>query len=217
MPGFHTHSIGAFDVRGMGGRSGRARWCSSTATSVIPGPPRFSSDSASATGCGRPSSPATARRRGFDQVQDLLDLVLFYRELVKSFGAGPVDLVGHSTGGMIAAELAIIAPDQVRRLVLVDAFGLWLDDEPSQDPFGAAQAVAGRQVVRPGGQTGPGADQLRPRSRATLRRHCVPGPQLRRGHQVHVAHRRTRPAPPAAVPGRAHPRRQRRRRRAWYP
>ena len=54
---------------------------------------------------------------------------------------------------MIAAELAIIAPDQVRRLVLVDAFGLWLDDEPSQDPFGAAQAVPGGQVVRSGGHS----------------------------------------------------------------
>ena len=74
--------------------------------------------------------------------------MLFYRELVKSFGAGPVDLVGHSTGGMIAAELAIIAPDQVRRLVLVDAFGLWLDDEPSQDPFGCRPGRPGRQVVR---------------------------------------------------------------------
>ncbi len=88
-----------------------------------------------------PEQPGYGTSTGFEEVQDLLDLVLFYRELVKSFGVGPVDLVGHSTGGMIAAELAIIAPEQVRRLVLVDAFGLWLDDEPSQDPFGGAKDV----------------------------------------------------------------------------
>jgi pimeloyl-ACP methyl ester carboxylesterase len=88
-----------------------------------------------------PEQPGYGTSTGFDEVQDLLDLVLFYRELVKAFGSGPVDLVGHSTGGMVAAELAIIAPEQVRRLVLVDAFGLWLDDEPSQDPFGGAKEV----------------------------------------------------------------------------
>ena len=88
-----------------------------------------------------PEQPGYGTSSGFEQVEDLLDLVLFYRELVKSFGSGAVDLVGHSTGGMIAAELAIIAPEQVRGLVLVDAFGLWLDDEPSQDPLGAAQDV----------------------------------------------------------------------------
>ncbi len=88
-----------------------------------------------------PEQPGYGTSTGFEHVQDLLDLVLLYRELLKSMGPGPVDLVGHSTGGMIAADLAIIAPEQVRRLVLVDAFGLWLDDEPSQDPFGAADAV----------------------------------------------------------------------------
>ncbi len=45
--------------------------------------------------------------------------------------------MGHSIGGMLAAEVAAIAPDVVRRLVLVDAFGLWLDEEPAMDPFGA--------------------------------------------------------------------------------
>jgi pimeloyl-ACP methyl ester carboxylesterase len=102
-----------------------------------------------------PEQPGYGSSTGFEQVEDLLDLVLFYRELIKSFGLGPVDLVGHSTGGMIGADLAVIAPEQVRRLVLVDAFGLWLDDEPSQDPFGAAKDVLAAKWFDPAAKPDP--------------------------------------------------------------
>jgi pimeloyl-ACP methyl ester carboxylesterase len=102
-----------------------------------------------------PEQPGYGTSKGFEHVQDLLDLVLFYRELVRSFGSEPVDLVGHSTGGMVAAELAIIAPEHVRRLVLVDAFGLWLDDQPSQDPFGAANDVLAAKWFAPADKPDP--------------------------------------------------------------
>jgi pimeloyl-ACP methyl ester carboxylesterase len=109
-----------------------------------------------------PEQPGYGTSTGFEQVEDLLDLVLFYRELVKSFGPGPVDLVGHSTGGMIAAELAVVAPEQVRRLVLVDAFGLWLDDEPSQDPFGGAKAVLAAKWCNPEAKPDPEPTNFEP-------------------------------------------------------
>ena len=54
---------------------------------------------------------------------------------------GRIDVVGHSLGGMCAAELAAVAPQLVRKLVLVNAFGLWLDDRPAPDPFGPADEV----------------------------------------------------------------------------
>jgi pimeloyl-ACP methyl ester carboxylesterase len=38
-------------------------------------------------------------------------------------------------GGMFAAELAAICPCLVRRLVLVNPFGVWLDDVTPPDPF----------------------------------------------------------------------------------
>ncbi|MCO1656248.1 alpha/beta fold hydrolase [Pseudonocardia humida] len=88
-----------------------------------------------------PEQPGYGRSTGVESFTDVLDVALFYRELVESWGIDRIDVVGHSLGGMFAAELAAIAPQLVRRLVLVNAFGLWLDSQPAPDPFGAADEV----------------------------------------------------------------------------
>lgn len=88
-----------------------------------------------------PELPGYGRSEGFERFTDVLDVTLYHRELVESWGVQRIDVVGHSLGGMFAAELAAIAPQLVRKLVLVDPFGLWLDEEPALDPFGPADAV----------------------------------------------------------------------------
>jgi pimeloyl-ACP methyl ester carboxylesterase len=71
---------------------------------------------------------------GAEQTEDLEhldgipDLLLHYDDLFDRLGLDRVDLVGHSFGGMVAAEYAATFRDRVGKLVLIDAMGRWRDD-----------------------------------------------------------------------------------------
>jgi len=82
-----------------------------------------------------PEHPGYGESGGFEENYDIIDVALHYRRMIESWKNGPVDVVGHCLGGMFAAEVAVLSPHLVRRLVLVDAYGLWLDDKPLPDPF----------------------------------------------------------------------------------
>jgi pimeloyl-ACP methyl ester carboxylesterase len=59
-----------------------------------------------------------------------LDLVVYHGELIDRLALATPVVVGHSFGGLMAAELAAAAPHAVGRLVLIDPVGLWRDDLP---------------------------------------------------------------------------------------
>ena len=59
-----------------------------------------------------------------------LDLVVYHGELFDRLELTAPALVGHSFGGLVAAEFAAAAPKSVGRLVLIDPVGLWRDDLP---------------------------------------------------------------------------------------
>ena len=82
-----------------------------------------------------PETPGYGESTGFESIDGILGLTLYHRQLVESWGVGPVDVIGHSLGGMFAAEFAAICPHLTRRLVLANAYGLWLDEVPAPDPF----------------------------------------------------------------------------------
>jgi pimeloyl-ACP methyl ester carboxylesterase len=63
-------------------------------------------------------------------LDDLWDLVLYYDELLDRLGLDAPALVGHSFGGMVAAEVAATLPRRVSHLVLISPIGLWRDDAP---------------------------------------------------------------------------------------
>ena len=69
------------------------------------------------------------------ELRDMLDFTLHTADVVEALGLKDPILVGHSMGGMIAAEMAAIAPHDVSRLALIAPAGLWLDDHPIPDAF----------------------------------------------------------------------------------
>ena len=68
-------------------------------------------------------------------LRDMLDFTLHGWDVVEALGLKDPLLVGHSMGGMIAAEMAAVAPNDVSRLALICPAGLWLDDHPVTDIF----------------------------------------------------------------------------------
>jgi pimeloyl-ACP methyl ester carboxylesterase len=83
-----------------------------------------------------PELPGYGESSGEELLEDMLDFTLHGWDVVDALNlqSKPV-LVGHSLGGMIAAEMASLAPSAVDQLVLIDSFGLWLDEQPIPDLF----------------------------------------------------------------------------------
>jgi pimeloyl-ACP methyl ester carboxylesterase len=79
-----------------------------------------------------PRFPGTSKgdTEAAHHLDDWHDLLVCYGELFDALGLVTPSLVGHSFGGLLAAEIASLAPKSVRRLVLIDPVGLWLDDHP---------------------------------------------------------------------------------------
>lgn len=69
------------------------------------------------------------------EIRDMLDFTLHTWDVVDALGLKDPILVGHSMGGMIAAEMAAVQPHDVSRLGLICPAGLWMDDHPVTDLF----------------------------------------------------------------------------------
>jgi pimeloyl-ACP methyl ester carboxylesterase len=67
-------------------------------------------------------------------IEDVWDLTLCYEEILDALGLDQAAVVGHSFGGMMAAELAACDPDRVSKLVLLCPIGLWTDGRPWKNP-----------------------------------------------------------------------------------
>jgi pimeloyl-ACP methyl ester carboxylesterase len=82
-----------------------------------------------------PEWPGYGESTGEDLLEDMLDFTLHGWDVVDALGIRQPHLVGHSMGGMIAAEMACLAPRDVGKLVLAAPAGLWLDAHPIPDIF----------------------------------------------------------------------------------
>ncbi len=68
-------------------------------------------------------------------IRDMQDVTLHTLDVLEALGLKRPILAGHSMGGMIAAEMAAVAPNEVDRLVLIASAGLWIEEYPSPDLF----------------------------------------------------------------------------------
>lgn len=64
------------------------------------------------------------------QIDDWWDLIVYHGELFDRLELEAPDVVGHSFGGMVAAEIAATTPSRVGKLALLAPLGLWRDDAP---------------------------------------------------------------------------------------
>ena len=107
-----------------------------------------------------PELPGYGESTGEELLEDMLDFTLHGWDVVATLGLDRPHLVGHSMGGMIAAEMACLSPREVGKLVLVAPAGLWLDEQPIPDifamlPYQIAEALfvdpqAGQQLLTGG-------------------------------------------------------------------
>ena len=82
-----------------------------------------------------PYLPGYGETEDCPDLRDMLDYTLHTWDVVEALGLRDPILVGHSMGGMIAAEMAALAANDVSRLALIAPAGLWLDDHPCPDMF----------------------------------------------------------------------------------
>ncbi len=93
-----------------------------------------------------PRHPGFVDPDELDELRDVHDLALYHDELLDKLELDSVAVIGHSFGGMVAAELAAHVPNRVTKLVLAAPVGLWNEDYPMPDfftafPFGMAELL----------------------------------------------------------------------------
>ena len=108
-----------------------------------------------------PLLPGYGRSTGEDALRDMLDITLHALDVLEALGLKKPIVVGHSMGGMIAAEMAAVGRTEVTKLCLLAPAGLWLDDHPIVDIFSKLpyelpgllfhDAEAGKKLLSPAG------------------------------------------------------------------
>lgn len=82
-----------------------------------------------------PIQPGFGKSPKIDWIRNIHDLGLFYSWVVRDLNLAPIDVVGFSVGGWIAAEMATVNPKQFRKMVLVAPAGIKPSEGEIADVF----------------------------------------------------------------------------------
>jgi pimeloyl-ACP methyl ester carboxylesterase len=94
-----------------------------------------------------PCHPGWGESTGLEHIDDPVEMAIYYYDFLDAMGIDRTHVVGHSIGGMFAAEIAAVDPHRVDKLVLNNAVGLWRDDIPVLDFFSEDPAAVGKAVI----------------------------------------------------------------------
>ena len=82
-----------------------------------------------------PIHPGFGQLPRLDWISGVRDLASFYSRLLKHLDLGPIDVIGMSLGGWIAAEMAASCAHQFRSMILVAPTGIRPTDGEIKDMF----------------------------------------------------------------------------------
>lgn len=71
-----------------------------------------------------PTHPGYAGSERPSCLESFIDLARFYPWILQELHIGKATLAGHFIGGWLAAEMAVMSPEMVEKLVLIDAAGI---------------------------------------------------------------------------------------------
>ncbi|MGD9934647.1 MAG: alpha/beta fold hydrolase [Dehalococcoidia bacterium] len=79
--------------------------------------------------------PGTGKSTGDDDIFNIHDLMYYLLDFIDEMGIDGAVVMGHSLGGMVAAELAAVQPQRFKKVVLIAPTGLWNEKHPNEDFF----------------------------------------------------------------------------------
>jgi len=133
--GFFTVRNGMFETQAPHGRQWCAPALSHGAGALVGWEPFFGRTRPTLYCLRSPAHPGFETSTGIDQIDDIIDMVVYYTRPARCLHLESVHVVGHSLGGMIGAELAALSPHRVANSCWPTAVGLWRDDHPIADFF----------------------------------------------------------------------------------
>jgi pimeloyl-ACP methyl ester carboxylesterase len=94
-----------------------------------------------------PIHPGFAESTGLEHIEDIIDLALYYGDFFDAIGIRKAHVVGHSLGGMLAAEFAVVQAQYVDKLVVANPVGFWREEAPVLDFMSTPPEELGRAVL----------------------------------------------------------------------
>jgi len=88
-----------------------------------------------------PLFPGFGASEGLALIDDIEDAAFHLLDVLDKLGFPECDMVGSSLGGWMAAELSVRWPQRVRRMVLVNPVGLYVEGAPITEIFGRAPSA----------------------------------------------------------------------------